>query len=780
MYLIRLLIIFFIFVQFTSSISSSTQSSVTSINTSATNKSSTETIKPKTSFTRHLTKIFSPLKKLFSPKSKTTTPLPLIEDNLNQTNSIDKQLSNESIDQLNLTNNETNQTSLSNDNFELIGLFDSIDFNLTDETSSRKLDNSSTTDVILINFENHKNDENRTEDVSNEEINLDTNNQQVSKDTSSTTQSTTQLTTQLTTQFINFEISSTSSKTITVSPFTSTTQPPETTTNPFHRKRVQKLKEDEIKICFEIEELNLRKCYIQIPNTSNFVHSRNYCETHFSKGKLITINSVDEQTFLILNSVYYFWTALKVKLGLTANQTPLIAAIRPVYKQSNISLDLIKQFNFNQNLVISQAELKNLVGDEKLASYQTNDDDAYEEDDVRLEESAETPIYVVVPKTYCLEASLSFEDGHPLYKWVVKDCDQETSSAVCELSEQLLDEEEENESKNDEKSNKPFQESKTNDDSDEDGSEDAKLNKNSKSNDEFVDSHVNKLVNDFLKESSLNSLKTNRPRIATEPPNIEIKTESSEDEHFKAILNDLLREDETTTAQTLFTTQQILTTTLSPIAESATTIHSTTLQSINYPTTTSQSIEQKSTQTISSFENIELITNESNRTNQILNTNSVTKSTNSTSKCTPNEQNPLIYQFMFALNIAFNSFCALISNLFSKDGLNENQLKHSKLIFLSAIILLLLLLLTIVLLLILITCRYATKILRRKRRLLLDQLSKQRYKKDQFNVSIEDKYDNNFYYNIPHNRNVYVTENKNFLLDNNNERYTCIPKDYFY
>ena len=139
---------------------------------------------------------------------------------------------------------------------------------------------------------------------------------------------------------------------------------------------------------------------------------------------------------------------------------------------------------------------------------------------------------------------------------------------------------------------------------------------------------------------------------------------------------------------------------------------------------------------------------------------------------------------MFAVNIAFNSFCSLVANLFSRDGLDDKQLKQSKLIFLSAIILLLLLLLTTVLLIVLVTCRYAVKLLRRKRKLLLDTLSEQRYlKKEELKVAIDKKFDDDScYYNIPHNRNIYVSnpESRQYLLPNNTEKYKSIPKEYFY
>ena len=743
MHLIKFLIFFFYFVQFISSI------------TSNDNKLSTDTIlttsKPKTSFTRHFTKLFTPFKKLFSSKSKVNNQLNLTD----QTNQTDKQLASESVDQLILNNltaiNEYNQTNSST----LIDFTDLIDFNLTEE-----IKNNLTNKDEIAHFNSIK-DENANKLDSGLKSTLEKLTNEISKNKLANEISKDVVTSTL--KYTTYELS---------------TSPTYETTTTIYRKRAQKLKEDEIKICFEIDELNLRKCYIQIPSTSNFVHSRNYCETHFSKGRLITINTIDEQSFLILNSIYYFWTAFKVRLGLTninSNVKPYITAIKPIYKQTNNSIELIKHFNFNQNLIVNQNELNDLISDNKWTTYPTNDDDVYDTDDIRLEESIDKPIFVLVPKLYCLEASLNFEDGQPLYKWVLKDCDQETSSSVCELSELIVEEEEVDHAESiSESSNKPAM---------------IKKSPNESNNNEFVNESVNKLVNQFLSAPS-NSDKTTGSRslanpIATES-NDEFVTESSEDEYFKEVLTELLNQDRLHASSKIPTNTQVTKDDLSTIDLLTTTLPSKSDESTSYPTTTTilPTTKQQSIETSTLLSNLDIITDKIKDETTLHNL--IVIKSNSNSNCTVNEQNPLVYQLMFAINIAFNSFCSLIVNLFSKESLDENQLKNTKIVFLSAIILLLLLLLATVLLIVLVACRFAAKLLRRKRsRLLLDQLSEQRYKKKDFNVVIDKKYDSDCYYNIPHNRNIYVSnpsqrevDCKNLLI--NNEKYKSIPKEYFY
>ena len=670
---------------------------------------------------------------------------------------------------------------------------DSVDFNLTEEASLRRLE-SGEIKLFDLPSANITEDSGKTDDVNvivNDEINKIDNKVHAKDEESNKEPENAASEDDKQKDFTSSTIPFTSHEMITVSNAhetsthemsTQETNTYETTTNSLYKKRPQKLQEDEMKICLEIDELNVRKCYIQIPNVSNFVHSRNYCETHFAKGKLITINSPDEQQFLILNSVYYFWTAFKVRLGLTSSLTPYIAAIRPVYKQSNASVGLIEKFKFNQNLVVSETELKEMISDSRVSTYPTNDDDSYEEDDIRLEETE--PIFVLVPKVYCLEASLNFENGQPLFKWVAKDCDQETSSSVCELSEPL--EEEEDAEPVSEQPTKPESGGKSE-------ATERPTNKLDPQQNELVNEQVNQLISQFLSGSS-NKTKSARPQVVTEPTNIEFRTESAEDERFREILSDLLKEVEssthTTTIETLSSTQ-ILSTTLPPESTTESTsvpsttplILSTTEQSSTELSSTELSMtEQSSTKQPAEQSTMETTTGlVTVKSDEKANITVAHRPTNSTANCTAAEQNPLIYQLMFAVNIAFNSFCSLVSNLVSRETLNEKELKHSKLIFLSAIILLLLLLLITVLLIVLVTCRYAMKALRRKRRLLLDTLSEQKYKKEEFNVAIDKKYDD-CYYNIPHNRNIYVSnpESRQYLLPNNNEKYKSIPKEYFY
>lgn len=772
MYLIRLLIIFLALVQFTSSIENSSASSSPFIVPSV----STTTIKPKTtsSFSRHLNKLLTPFKKLFSSKPKLTTQ----QNQTSPANSTDLQLDDlnnqtfkqtfnkDSVDQLllNATFDETNQTNAVNtSDINDLNVSDSIDFNLTEEINLKEATNS-IVDPVKVDE-----DKNKIDSFKHEE------------------------------EIVTNSIHLVSTSTMTYRPInvqaTTTSIPIETTTNLVYRKKSQSLKEDETKICFEIEELNIRKCYIQVPNSGNFLQSRNYCETHFQHGRLITMNTAEEENFLIINSVYYFWTSFQVKLGLTLDLVPKIAAIKPAYKQSNNSIELIKKFDFNQNLVINPNDKISLTENDKIVSYPTNDEDEYEPDDIRLDHQGKDQLIVLVPKLYCLEASLSFENGKPLYKWIVKDCNHESSSSVCELSEQLVEEDTDSTLLSENKS-------------EELNDREIRIEKKSEEKEDmskFVDESVNKLVNQFLYEKS-NKTGNDKPllnrQFVTESDD-DTLTESSDDEHFKAILPDILKDLAQSTTPVLVDTK-----TEKTEQTSQNSVNSLTTTELTKPieliTSTFASSTVNSTFSSSTTEHSTLATTTLNYGNETDRTainstdqstdNPITTTLRTTDTDCKTEKNPLVYQFVFAVNIAFNSFCSLVANLFKKNALDDDQMKHTKLVFLSALILLLILLLTIILLIIILVFRFLIRRFRTKRRLLLEELSEKKFS------SVLDKKFDDFYYNVPHHqsrtcRNIYVSDYKvgleSNLLNNNNfitrkneissaDKYQSIPKEYFY
>ena len=156
-----------------------------------------------------------------------------------------------------------------------------------------------------------------------------------------------------------------------------------------------------------------------------------------------------------------------------------------------------------------------------------------------------------------------------------------------------------------------------------------------------------------------------------------------------------------------------------------------------------------------------------------------TKSTGEKMNTCDNEKNPLVYQFAFAFNIAFKSFCSLVANIFNdlfrRKVIDEWDIKQVAKVFIASIVIILVF--GVIVMAVYLMCRFLFR-MTRKRKLLLDELSEQRNKKDFTSVVIDKKYDS-AYYNMAHNRNIYVS-NPQLVKKIDTEKYKSIPKEYFY